>query len=129
MTAQRTSLKPRENWLDHRGPDGRRGVHRPIPKQKPQLAWSIQLPGGHGIGAPVIADGQLIIGCMSNGSFDECVLQSHDASTGKLQWRHQVDGSIEGGALIHQGLVYVGTTCGSVSMPCGDQWRRSVALE
>jgi len=101
-------------WREQRGPGGRRTIDRPLPAAPPSSGWRAALAGPHGVGGPAIDSGLVVVGTMSAGGFDECGVEAFDAATGERRWRTPVDGGVEGGVLIDDGGVYLGTTCGSV---------------
>ncbi len=108
------AAKPTRDWPDMRGPHGTRSASDPLPTSAPKLAWQAELPGVISVGAPTLADGQLVVGTKTNGSFEECIVQAFDAATGDSRWILPADAGVEGGVLLRDGRGYFGTTAGTV---------------
>ena len=106
--------RPAGDWPHLLGPRGTREADEPLPKTAPKLAWSAQTPGSFSVGALNVMDGTLIAGVKSNGRFEQCQVRAHDAATGEVHWVMQPDADVEGGALLHDGLAYYGTTAGTM---------------
>jgi len=102
------------DWPDGQGTNGARGIDNALPDVAPGLVWEARLPGRLGVGAPALKDGALVATTMTRGRVDQCRIQSFDAVTGTSLWATPVDGSVEGGALLHEGRAYCGTSAGSL---------------
>ena len=106
--------KPHEPWLEMRGPHGRRATDTSLPSDAPTLAWSVDLPGSIGVGAPTLKNGTLFVGTKTLGRFDQCNVHALDAASGAVRWTTPMDGSVEGGVRLQDDKGFCATTNGSL---------------